>query len=168
MPRKIDPLNKKQYGAVNVALTVTNMKTAMEFYQKALGFKRRSFMKGPGGMPVHAELTLRDSTVMLGPEMPGWSKSAKTAGASPTTLYLYVEDVDKVFAKALKLGATQQMPVGDMFWGDRCGNLVDPEGYAWTIATHKSEPTAREMMKKMKEQMSQAPPKPESAAPAAF
>ena len=95
----------------------------MSFYQKAFGFKKRNVSNGPDGKPLHAELTLRDTVVMLSPEMPGWNKSARTIGGSPSTLYLYVEDADKVFAKALKLGATQRMEVTDMFWGDRCGNL---------------------------------------------
>jgi PhnB protein len=153
MAKRIDPLNKKHYGAVNVSLTVTDVKAAMSFYQKAFGFEKRGVMNGPDGKPVHAELTLRGTTIMLGPEMPGWTRSAKTMGGSPATLYLYVENADKVFAKALKLGATQQMPVMDMFWGDRCGSLIDPEGYPWSVGTHIAEPTPREMAKKMKEQM---------------
>ncbi len=158
MPKKIDPLNKKMYGAVNVALTVTDFNAALSFYQKAFGFKKRAVMKGPDGKPMHAELILRGTTLMLGPEMPGWNKSAKTLGGSPSTLYLYVENADKVFAKALKLGATQRMPVTDMFWGDRCGNLIDPEGYSWSVATHIAEHTTREMMIKMKEQMAKMSP----------
>lgn len=158
MPKKIDPLNRKMYGAVNVALTVTDMKAAMSFYHKAFGFKKRGVMNGPGGKPAHAELTLRETTLMLGPEMPGWNKSAKTLGGSASTLYVYVEDADKVFAKALKLGATPRTPVAEMFWGDRCGNLIDPEGYSWSVATHVAEPTPREMMKKMKEQMAHMTP----------
>ena len=164
MPKRIDPLNKKNYGAVNVALTVTDMKAALSFYQKAFGFKKRNVSNGPDRKPMHAEMTLRGTTVMLSPEMPDWgTKSAKTMGGSPATLYLYVENADKVFAKALKLGATQKMPVTDMFWGDRCGSLIDPDGYCWSIATHVAEPTPREMAKMMKKQMAAMKP-PESAA----
>ena len=79
--------------------------------------------------------------------------SAKNAGASPATLYLYTENVDKLVAKALKLGATAQGPVMDMFWGDRSGTIVDPEGYKWMIATHKADPTPAEMKKGMAEMM---------------
>lgn len=158
MAKKIDPLNRKMYGAVNVSLTVTDMKAAMSFYQKAFGFAKRGVMNWPDRKPIHAELTLRGTTLMLGCEMPGWSKSAKTMGGSPSTLYVYVENADKVFAKALKLGATQRMPVMDMFWGDRCGSLIDPEGYAWSVGTHIAEPTPREMAKRMKEQMATTMP----------
>jgi PhnB protein len=157
MPKKIDPLNKKMFGAVSAMLTVTDIKAAVNFYQKALGFTKRGIMNGPDGKPIHAELTLRGTTLMLGPEIPQMgSRSAKTLGASPVTLYVTAENVDKVVAKAVKLGATQNGPVMDMFWGDRCGTIVDPDGNTWMIATHMAEPTAQEMKKKMKEMGGQA------------
>jgi len=90
----------------------------------------------------------------LGPEMPQMgSRAAKTVGASPTSLYLLTENADKAVAKAVKLGATSKGPVMDMFWGDRCGTVVDPEGYTWMVATHIAQPTPKEMQKKMMEQM---------------
>ena len=154
MPKKIDPLNKKLYGPVTAMLTVTDVKAAADFYQKAFGFTKRGIMNGPDGKAVHAELTLRGTTLMLGPEMAQMgSRAAKTVGASPTTLYLLTENVDKTVAKAVKLGATLKGQVMDMFWGDRCGAVTDPEGYTWMVATHKAEPTPKEMQQKMKEQM---------------
>src|SRR5207245_1324653 len=95
------------------------------------------------------------TVLMLGPEMrERGQRSAKTVGASPATLYLLTENVDRAVAKAIKLGATAQGPVTDMFWGDRCGTVIDPDGYIWMLATHTAEPTPQEMKKKMKEQMS--------------
>ena len=150
MPKKVDPLNKKNYTAITAALCVTDVKAATTFYQKAFGFLKRGIMNGPDGKPMHAELTLRGTTLMLGPEMPAMeARGAKTVGASPTTLYLLVEDVDKVVARAVKLGAKPQGPVSDMFWGDRCGRLIDPEGYTWYVATHQADPTPAEMKKQM-------------------
>ena len=158
MAKKIDPLNKRQYGAVSAMLTVSDVKAAVGFYQKAFGFAKRGVMNGPDGKPIHAELTLRGTTLMLGPENPARGmRSAKTVGASPASLYIYVENVDKTVAKATSLGATAQGQVMDMFWGDRCGAIVDPEGYAWMVGTHKAEPTLQEMKKKMTEQMGQQP-----------
>jgi uncharacterized glyoxalase superfamily protein PhnB len=154
MPKKIDPLNKKNYTSVTAGLCVSDVKAAVSFYQKAFGFKKVGIMNGPDGKPVHAELELRGTKIMLGPEMPQMGMlSAKNHGASPTSLYLLVEDVDKQFAKALKEGATTLQPVADMFWGDRCGRVADPDGYNWYIATHKSEPTPAEMKKQLKEDM---------------
>ena len=158
MAKKIDPLNKKQYGAVSAMLTVSDVKAAVAFYQKAFGFAKRGVMNGPDGKPIHAELTLRGTTLMLGPENPARGmRSAKTVGASPASLYLYVENVDKTVAKAVGLEATTQGQVMDMFWGDRCGMVVDPDGYGWTVGTHKAEPTTQEMKKKMAEQIGQQP-----------
>src|SRR5215470_10373461 len=156
--KKIDPLNKKAYGAVSAALTVADIPAAVSFYQKAFGFTKRAIMNGPDGKPVHAELTLRGTVVMLGPESAAMGKrTAKNVGASPASLYLYVENVDKVVEKATKLGAASQGPVMDMFWGDRCGTIVDLDGYTWMIGTHKVEPTAREMKQGMLEMMKQQP-----------
>src|SRR5215472_12878173 len=103
--KKIDPLNRKQYSAVAAALTVADIPAAASFYQKAFGFTKRGIMNGPDGKAMHAELTLRGTTLMLGPEnIAMGSRSAKTVGASPASLYLYVENVDKVVEKATKLG----------------------------------------------------------------
>jgi uncharacterized glyoxalase superfamily protein PhnB len=152
--RKIDPLNRKLYSSVSTMLTVADVKAAAAFYQKAFGFEKRGIMNGPDRKPMHAELALRGTTLMLGPEAPQMGfQSAKTVGHSPSTLYLLTENVDKTVAKALKLGATAKGPVMDMFWGDRCGTIVDPDGYVWMVGTHMSEPTPKEMMEKMKSQM---------------
>jgi PhnB protein len=154
MPKKIDPLNKKLYGPLTAMLAVTDVKAAADFYQKAFGFAKRGIMNGPDGKAIHAELTLRGTTLMLGPEMPKMgNRGAKTVGASPTTIYLLTENVDKTVAKSVKLGASTKGPVMDMFWGDRCGTVVDPEGYTWMVATHIAQPTPKEMQQKMKEQM---------------
>ena len=151
--KKIDPLNKKQYGAVSAMLTVSDIPAAVIFYQKAFGFAKRGVMNGPDGKPIHAELTLRGTTLMLGPENASMGKrTAKSLGASPASLFIYSENVDKAVSKALSLGATGQGPVMDMFWGDRCGTIVDPDGYSWMVGTHKAEPTAKEMKAKMLEQ----------------
>jgi uncharacterized glyoxalase superfamily protein PhnB len=154
MARKIDPLNKKLYSSITAMLTVTDVKAAAAFYQNAFGFTKRGIMNAPDGKAIHAELTLRGTTLMLGPEMPQMgSRSAKVVGASPTSLYLLTENVDKVVAKAVKLGGALKGPVMDMFWGDRCGTIVDLDGYTWMVATHKAELTPAEMKKKMMEQM---------------
>lgn len=156
--KKIDPLNKKAYGAISAALTVADIPAAVSFYQKAFGFAKRGIMNGPDGKPVHAELTLRGAVLMLGPENAAMGRrTARSVGASPGSLYIYVDNVDKIVEKATKLGATPQGPVMDMFWGDRCGTVVDLDGYTWMVGTHKAEPTAKEMKKGMEEMMKGLP-----------
>ena len=69
-PSKIDPLNRKNYAAITSMLVVGDVKKAYEFCQKAFGFEGRGIMSGPDGNPMHAELKLRESVLMLGPESP--------------------------------------------------------------------------------------------------
>ncbi|MCI0420316.1 MAG: VOC family protein [Acidobacteria bacterium] len=153
---RIDPLNRNNYGAISAMLTVTEVEKAYEFCQKAFGFEGRGIMPGPDGKPMHAELKLRDSVLMLSPEMPDWQcYSAKTLGNTPATLYLYVEDVDKLATQAANAGATLLQPPTDMFWGDRTATLVDSGGNKWMLATHRSEPTPEQMEAEMKEQCAQ-------------
>jgi PhnB protein len=79
-------------------------------------------------------------------------------------LFIYVKNVDKVVAKAISLGAEGKGPVMDMFWGDRCGTILDPDGYSWMVGTHKAEPSAKEMKEKMLQQMTQMQQKPVETA----
>src|ERR1700730_5186767 len=107
MAKKIDPLNKKLYGPVTAMLTVTDVKAAAAFYQKAFGFAKRGLMNGPDGKAVHGELTLRGTTIMLTPEMPQMGgRSAKAVGASPSSLYLLTQNAGKAVQQGVKLGAT--------------------------------------------------------------
>ena len=154
---QVDPLNRKNYSAITAALTVTDVEKAYEFCQKAFGFEGRGVMRGPNGKPKHAELKIRDSVLMLGPECPErQAYSAKTLGNTPTALYLYVEDVDKLAKQAASAGATLVQPPTDMFWGDRTAILVDSDGNKWMLGTHKSEPSTEQMEAAMKKQFAQA------------
>jgi uncharacterized glyoxalase superfamily protein PhnB len=155
--KKIDPLNRTHYRAVTPMLAVSDMRRAIDFYSAAFGFKAKAVMDTPQGI-LHAELTLRDTTLMLSPESRAQnSLSANAIGDTPATLYVLVEDVDQVFGKAIAAGGKVIMPVMDMFWGDRCGMVHDPDGNKWMIATHKSEPTPAEMAEAMRQMAQQAP-----------
>lgn len=132
------------YHALTPSLTFKNSKKAIEFYQKAFGAKLLDsfpMLNGPGLM--HAVMQIGDSLFMFGDEMGGEhsAKSAESIGGSPMSLFLYVHDVDAVFKQAVAAGATVTFPVGEMFWGDRAGNIRDPFGYQWMIATHKRDLT---------------------------
>ena len=124
-----------------------------------LGFSKRGIMNGPDGKPIHAELTLRGTTLMLGPENPALGKrtALRPLALRQRACFSTWKMSTKIVAKAVSLGATGQGQVMDMFWGDRSGAVVDPEGYAWMVGTHKAEPTLQEMKKKMTEQMGQQP-----------
>ncbi|MBL8541288.1 MAG: VOC family protein, partial [Betaproteobacteria bacterium] len=92
---------------------------------------------GAPGKLIHAAIRIGDSMVMLTDEMPNCGAlGPKARGGASVTIHLQVPDVDAMFAKAVAAGATVTMPVADMFWGDRYGQIVDPFGHSWAIATH--------------------------------
>ncbi len=137
-------------------IVVKDLAKAIEWYKKAFDAKESYIMKTPDGSPLHAEIKIGNSPMMLAPENPEWeSKDPTTLGGSPVTLHLYVENVDAVFEKAKSAGAKVDMPPANQFWGDRYGKLTDPYGHHWGIATHIADPTPEEMEKAMKEQFSQ-------------
>jgi uncharacterized glyoxalase superfamily protein PhnB len=120
---------------------------AIDFYKRAFGADEHFAMPGPDGKGVmHAEVQIGDSVFMVSDENPQQPcKSAETMGGSPINFYLYVENVDAAFRRAVEAGATVQMEVQEMFWGDRMGSLKDPFGYSWMIATHTRDLTPEEI-----------------------
>lgn len=135
------------YHSVTPILVFKDARRAIDFYKRAFGAQERFVMPGPDGSGVmHAELLIGTSIVMLGEENPHQPcRSAETAGGSPVSFYLYLEDVDGVFRVALEAGATELMPVEEMFWGDRAGAVQDPFGYGWFLATHTRDLTMEEI-----------------------
>ena len=71
--------------------------------------------------------------------------------------WLYLEDVDAVFERALKAGAKAQRPVADQFYGDRSGTLEDPYGHVWTVATHVEDVPPEEMQRRAAAAMKSSP-----------
>lgn len=119
---------------------------AIEFYKKAFGAEETFRLPGADGKLMHASVKIGDSTVMLVDEMPEWGAlGPKALKGSPVTIHLMVDDVDSVFAQAVAAGATVKMPVADMFWGDRYGQVIDPFGHVWSIATHVRNLTPEEI-----------------------
>jgi uncharacterized glyoxalase superfamily protein PhnB len=148
----------KDYHTITPHMTVRDAARAIEFYKQAFGAKERGVMKGPEGKIMHAELVIGDSIIMLADEFPEFgSLSPQSTGGSGTGLHIYIEDVDSAFDRAVKAGATVEMPVDDMFWGDRYGKLRDPFGHKWSIATHTADLSAEEMKKGMDETMAKMP-----------
>ena len=136
------------FHTATASLTVSNAAEAIDFYKKALGAEEIMRMTGPDGKIGHAELKIGDSIIFLNDEMPGGvgcPKSPLTLGGSTGSVYLYVEDVDKSHERAVSAGGKSNMPVMDMFWGDRFGGFTDPFGHAWALATHTRDLSPEEI-----------------------
>lgn len=132
------------YGTVTPILTYEDCKAALDWYVKALGAEELSRNLGPDGKIIHSEFRVGNSRIMAHDAMMG-GKGPKEFGGSPAALWLFVEDCDAVFNRAISAGAAVVRPLENQFWGDRCGTLKDPHGYAWTVSTRKEDLTKQEM-----------------------
>ena len=138
------------FHTVTPTLTIRDVDKAIGFYRRAFGAEERMRFLGPDEKSImHAEVKIGDSIIFLSEEHPEMGcRGPQSFGGTPVGLYLYVEDADHVFTRAVSAGAKVDMPVADMFWGDRCGQVTDPFGHKWTLATHKADLTAEEMGKR--------------------
>lgn len=146
------------YHTVTPQLTLEDTRRAIEWYKQALGAEELSRAAGPDGKIMHAEIRVGDSRLMLNDEM-GGGKSPRAFGGSPMSLWVYVDDCDAIFNRAIAAGANVAGPMGqlaDQFWGDRSGTFTDPFGYRWSIATHKEDLTHEEMERRGAEFMKNA------------
>jgi len=156
MPGQVKPI-PQGYHSLTPYLVVNDAQRAIDFYKRAFGASEIWRMEAAGGKLSHVELKIGDSILMLSDEMPGGAnRSPQALGGSAVSLFLYVEDVDKVFQQAKSAGAKADAPPADMFWGDRYGRLTDPFGHTWGLATHKEDVAPEEMAKRAKEAMAKA------------
>ncbi|HVI86520.1 MAG TPA: VOC family protein [bacterium] len=134
------------YHTITPNITVKDAAKAIEFYKSAFGAQEIMRMPGPGGRIMHAEMTIGDSKFMIADEMPEMgNKGPKSIGGSPVSFYLYFENVDSAWKKALQAGGKETGPLADMFWGDRTGRLEDPFGHTWVLAQHIKDLTPSDM-----------------------
>ena len=137
------------YHRITASLTCRDAVKAIEFYKKAFGAEEVMCMRGPDGKVMHAEMKMGDSLFMMNDEAPAWGcQSPQALGGSPVGFYLYVEDADAAWKRAIDAGGKEEMPLTDMFWGDRCGKLKDPFGYSWNLATRVEDLTPVEIEKR--------------------
>jgi uncharacterized glyoxalase superfamily protein PhnB len=132
---------------------------AIEFYKRAFGATEIARMPGPDGRLMHAEINLGGRVLFLVDDFPeycgGKSQTATALGGTPVTIHRYVEDCDAAIQRAEKAGATVTMPAQDMFWGDRYGQVTDPYGHNWSLATHVRDLTPEQMAEGMQAAFSQ-------------
>jgi uncharacterized glyoxalase superfamily protein PhnB len=144
---------REGYQTVTAALTVRNGAGAIEFYKTAFGAEEIMRVPGPDGKSLmHAEIQVGNSRIMLGDESPAMGCLAPvTLGGPGGSLYVYVPDVDAAFKRAVAAGAKALMPVTDMFYGDRFGQVEDPSGHRWGLATHVEDLSPEEMARRQRE-----------------
>ena len=140
-------------------LAIKGASEAIEFYKRVFGAQEIVRSAGPDGrLIMHAQLHVGDSPIFLAdvfPEAASQDRGAVASADGPqhsrVVLNVYVENADAVFDRAVKSGAEVIMPISDMFWGDRYGQVRDPYGHIWAIATHKEDLTPEEIEKRSKE-----------------
>ncbi len=135
------------YHSISPSLTCKNAASAIDFYKSVFGAVEIMRMPGPNGIIMHAELRIGDSIMFINDEIPGMSSAPSGESINPVYLFLYTEDVDSVFSRAVAADCKVTMPVANMFWGDRYGKFDDPFGHSWGVATHVADLTPEEMMR---------------------
>lgn len=134
------------FNTLTPQLTIKGVDDAIAFYEAALGAERLFAMPGPDGATVHAEIRIGDSIIMLDEEnVEQGMRSPLSIGGTAATLMVYLDDADTTYAAAVQAGAEVLMPIEEQFWGDRYGELVDPFGHRWALATHVEDLTPEQM-----------------------
>jgi PhnB protein len=143
------------YPRVSPHLSIAGAARAIDFYTSVFEASERMRMAMPDGTVAHAEIDIGGSIIMIGDEIPGGrDPSPKTLGGSPVALFVYVQDVDDVFAKAVAAGAQVVQAPEDHFYGDRVAMFDDPFGHRWNIATHIEDVSPEQMERRAAEVMS--------------
>jgi PhnB protein len=141
------------YHSLSVALTCKNAASAMDFYKRVFQARELLRMPGPGGQIMHAEMQIGDSRIFVNDEFPGMAAAPAPGASTGVYLFLYTEDVDSVYNRAIAEGCQVTMPLADQFWGDRYGKFVDPYGHAWGVAAHVEDVAPEEMKRRQQEMM---------------
>jgi len=148
MTKSVKPI-PEGYHSISPNLVCRDAARAIEFYKKAFGATEKMRVGGPDGKIMHAELQIGDSLIFLNDPM-GPGAASEPPAHPPTSLYLYVERADDVFNRAVAAGARVNVPLQDMFYGDRYGAVIDPFGHHWGVATHIKDATPEDMERGMK------------------
>jgi uncharacterized glyoxalase superfamily protein PhnB len=136
------------YHSATPYLMVQGVAALIDFLKQAFGADEIFRMPRPDGAIMHAEVKIGDSMIMMGEAMGEHQPM-------PGSIYLYVNDADAVYQRALQAGATTMMEPGDQFWGDRQAGIKDPVGNFWWIATHKEDVSPEELAKRAEAYMAQ-------------
>ena len=130
------------YHTITPSVCVDGAQKFLDFLKQVFDAKERFRMDGPGGKIMHAELAIGDSVIMVGDTTPEWT-------AKSNSLYVYVEDVDTTYKRAIQAGATSVREPANQFYGDRSAAVADPFHNFWGIATHIEDVAPDELKKRV-------------------
>ena len=133
-------------------IVVGDAAAAAEWYTAVFGAEERGRLKVPGGKLMQVEMWFGDSAVMLADEFPDMGVlSPRSVGGTATVLHFSTDDVDAVWQRAVDAGAEVRQPLGDVFWGDRYGQITDPFGHRWGLAQHLRDVPREELTRAVAE-----------------
>ena len=134
------------YHRVNIHITFKDSLKAMEFYEEAFGAERGRLLTGPGGKGVmHGEIRIGDTTLFVADDVMGHGTTVDDGKSSAFVPHVFVTDADATWRRAIDAGCREVLPLADQMWGDRYGQLVDPFGLRWAIATHVEDVSVEEI-----------------------
>ena len=137
------------YHSITPYLIVDGAARAIDYYKSAFGAVEVMRIPAPGERVGHAELRIGDSVIMLADEHPEiGARGPRHYQGSPSSLLLYVPDVDATVKRAVEAGGRLKRPVADQFYGDRTGGVEDPFGHLWYVATHIEDVSPEEMSRR--------------------
>jgi PhnB protein len=143
------------YHSITPQLTCRDAASAIDFYKNVLGAKELMRMASPDGRVMHAELQVGDSRLMINDEFPGMAAAPGPTAVHSSSVFVYTEDVDALFELAVQAGSRVDMPISNMFWGDRFGKFTDPFGHQWGVATHVEDVAPEELQRRSEEMTKQ-------------
>jgi PhnB protein len=155
------------FFAITPQLVVADVDKAVAFYNEHLGATTVLTIAGADGKPIHADIKIGDSIIMIDQETKE-TRGPLALGGSPAALFVYVPDVDATVAALAAAGAEVTMPVEDQFWGDRWGEVVDPFGHRWGLATQVEELSEEQIAERAKLAFAPAKKQPKKGAPPAW
>lgn len=154
MPKKAERAVPQGMNTVTLYLSFkNNCKEAIELYKNAFDAKVQfEPMRSPDGRVLHAMIKIGDTNIM----MSDYFETKDQTVGNMAQMWIYVDDCDALFNRAVKAGCKVAMEMEDQFWGDRVGQVRDPFGYLWSIASAKWELSAQEMQQKQQEWLKSA------------
>ncbi len=136
------------FHSITPSIVCKGAASAIDYYKEVFHAKEISRMTMPDNLIGHADLLIGDSHLMLSDEIPGMAHAPAPNALSSYNLFVYDENVDALFARAVKAGGQVEMPLSNQFWGDRFGKIRDPFGHVWGLAQHIEDVTPEEMKKR--------------------